>query len=168
MTTTFKEALNTSAAFTITLASLASDTNLLAGRQSTAISNASNLFKDYFVGGKITTGTSPTGGKSIEVWCYAAVNDTPLYPDAMTGTDGDVSATARYILAASARLVASMTTCNANNVAHWFGPVSLASLFGGYIPPAFGLFVVHNSGVNLNATGSNHALYLTGVYETGA
>ncbi|NBW19056.1 MAG: hypothetical protein EBR82_64880 [Caulobacteraceae bacterium] len=57
---------------TITLASLASDTNLLAGRESNAIDNSSNLYLDYLISGKVTTGTSPTTARSIEVWAVGS------------------------------------------------------------------------------------------------
>ena len=71
---------------TITLASLASDTNLLAGRESDVVDNSSNLYLDYLLSGKVTTGTSPTSARSIEVWAYALINDT-TYPGVFDGTD---------------------------------------------------------------------------------
>ena len=55
---------DTAADVTITLASLATDTNLLTGRKSTAVDNSSNKYLDYLISGKITTGTSPFTGKS--------------------------------------------------------------------------------------------------------
>jgi len=162
-----KLAYAASGAFTITLASLTSSAAITGGRQSTAIANTGNLYLDYLIGGKITTGTSPTDATGIEVWAYAPVNDTPLYPDQFTGTDGDVTATSRGILFNSARLAASITIDSTSNRSYWFGPVSVASLFG-VMPSHFGVFVVHNTSAALHATGGNHALYYRGVYSTTA
>ena len=81
-----KIAYGSSAALTITLASLVSDINLLAGCESTAIDNTSNLYLDYLLSGKVTTGTSPTTGKSINIYVYALMEDS-TYPDVLTGTD---------------------------------------------------------------------------------
>ena len=55
-----KLAYGTASDVTITLASLATDANLLTGRESAAIDNTSALVLDYLVSGKITTGTTPT------------------------------------------------------------------------------------------------------------
>ena len=56
---------------TCAMASLASDTNLLAGIESSIIDNTSDGFYDIYVSGKITVGTSPTASKQIEVWAVA-------------------------------------------------------------------------------------------------
>lgn len=164
-----KLAYASSAAFTIGLATgpLATDANLLAGRQSTAVSNTSNKYLDYLIGGKITTGTSPTASKTIEVWAYGSVEDSPIYPDVITGSDGNVTFTSRDILANGLALIASIPTDNTSSRTYWIRPVSLLSLFG-VVPKNFGLFVVHNTGVNLHSTSGNHALYYTGVYQTVA
>jgi hypothetical protein len=41
---------------------------------------------------------------------------------------------------------------------------SVASLFGGACPRKFVVFVTHNTGAALNATGGNHVVYTTGVH----
>lgn len=161
-----KIAYGASAALTITLTSLASDTNLIAGRESTAISNASNLYDDILIGGKVTTGTTPTTLRQIDIWGYATVNDTPLYPDAITGTDGNRTMTTADIRNASLRLLASLRTDATSDRSYWMAPVSLAAVFGGVLPRNWGIWIVHNTGANLNATGSNQALYYTPVYYT--
>jgi len=161
-----KLAYGSSSALTITLASLATDANLLAGRESTAVDNTSNLYLDYLIGGKVTAGTSPTASKEIRVYAYASVDDTPTYPDVFDGTDSAETVTSSDIRDAGLRLIAVMSTSNTSDRTYWFGPVSLAAVFGGTIPKKFGIFVVHNTGVNLNATGGNHVISITPVYET--
>lgn len=164
-----KIAYPSTSSLTITLASLASDASLLAGEQSDAVSNTSNLYLDYLVAGKITTGTSPTTGKQIEVWAYAQESDgggTPVYPDAITGSNGGATFTSLDIKYASMALIALLNTDSNSNRTYWFKPTSIRSAFGGVVPPKWGIFVVHNTGVALNATGSNQAIYAQPSYLT--
>lgn len=158
----------TDSALTITLASLPSDTNLLAGQEATAFDNTSGLNLDALVGGKITTGTGPTTGRRIEIWAVAQFNNTPTYPDVFDGTNSAETVSSRDILFACARLVASITTDANSDRTYYFGPTSLAGLFGGVLPPRVSLFVVHNTGVNLNATAGNHEINVKPVYANVA
>lgn len=152
---------------TITLASLATDANKLTGRESTAVDNSSNLFLDYLVSGKITAGTSPTASKSIEVWCVGSWDGTS-WPDVFDGTDSAETITSADIKPLVCRLVASMPTSNTSDRTYHFGPVSVASLFGGMCPVKFSFFVTHDTAVNLNSTAGNHQVRVQPVYENVA
>lgn len=146
-----------SVALTLGVASLASDTNLLAGRAATAVDNTTNVDSDHLVSGIVTTGTSPTGG-GIEVWAYASyktATGTPTYPDSITGTDAAKTVTSTNVKTSALKLVAYIAVDTTSNRAYPFAPVSIASLFGS-MPKFWGLFVVHNTGVALNATAGNH------------
>lgn len=160
-----KLAYGTASDATITLASLASDTNLLAGRESTAIDNSSTLALDYLVSGKVTAGTSPTAARSIEVWAVGSWDGT-TWPDVFDGTNSDETITSADIKASICRLISAMATANTSDRTYHFGPVSIASLFGGVVPKQFVFFVVHNTGVALNATAGNHQVRIQPVYET--
>lgn len=151
---------------TITIASLASDTNLLAGRQSTPIDNTSALNLNIFVSGKITTGTNPISSRIIEVWAVGSWDGTN-WPDTFSGT-GDTNKTVSNadIKSSICKLLAAMVTDNTSNRTYHFGPVSLASTFGGTLPPKVLFFVTHNTAAALNATSSNHQLRLQPIYET--
>jgi hypothetical protein len=77
---------------TISLASLATGSSgvFTAGQESTAVDNTSNLDLDHLLSGKITTGTSPTVSRSINVYAYAntsSASGTPTYPDVLDGSD---------------------------------------------------------------------------------
>ncbi len=75
--TTASPLLSAVVTHTITLANLATDVNLLAGRAGTAIDQKdTDDAIDALVGGLVTTGTSPTASKQIEVWAYASPDDT--------------------------------------------------------------------------------------------
>jgi hypothetical protein len=156
-----------SAALTITLASLATSATFVAGRESTAVDNTSNKYLDYLLGGKITTGTTPTDAKEIRVYVAGLVEDA-TYPDVLDGTDSDETITSTQIRDAALKPAAFIATNNTSDRTYWFGPISVASLFGGSIPKKFVVWVTHNTGVNFNSTGGNHAIYVTGVYETVA
>lgn len=162
-----KLALASSASLTITLASLATSSTLTAGREATAVDNGTNLYLDYHVGGKITTGTSPTDNRLIVIYAVGAVNDTPTWPDVFDGTDSAETVTSTEIRDAALSWFASSDTDNTSDVTYWFKPCSIAAAFGGIVPDQWTLWVTHSTGVNLNATGSNHALSYTGVYQTG-
>lgn len=137
---------------TITLASLASDTNLLAGRESTAVDQKDvDDAIDAMVGGLVTTGTTPTAARQIEVWAYGSYDDTN-FNDAITGADSNRTLVTKSLL----RLLTIIPTNSTSNQAYKWGPYSIASAFGGIIPVQWGIYIVHNTGVALNATGGNH------------
>lgn len=150
---------------TITLASLASDTNLLTGRESTAVDNSSNLYLDYLVSGKITTGTSPTTARSIQVWAVGSWDGTN-WPDVFDGTESAETITSANHKNSVCRFLAEMATDATSDRTYHFGPVSIASAFGGVMPKSFVVFVTHNTAVNLNSTAGNHQIRIQPYYET--
>jgi len=160
-----KLSYGTASDLTITLASLATDANLLTGRESATIDNTSALVLDYLVSGKITSGTSPTAAKSIEVWAVGSWDGTN-WPDVFDGTESAETITSSDIKASICRYIAAMATSATSNVAYHFGPVSLAAAFGGVLPPKIVLFVTHSTAVALNATAGNHQIRLQPVYQT--
>ena len=145
-----------SVAMTCTIASLASDTNLLVGRESTAVDQKDTTDAiDVMLGGKITTGTSPTASRQIEIWLTASYDDTEFSGSA-AGTDGALTliAETKTLL----RLFTIIPTNNTSDRAYKFGPYSVAQCFGGTMPVQWGVWIVHNTGVNLNSTAGNHEL----------
>ena len=155
----YPQASADSVAMTITLASLASSTTW-AGRASTAVNNTSNLDLDHLVSGKIKLGTSPTVSKTVQVYAYAAqslASGTPTYPDGITGTDAAKTMTSANVAYACLRFLWAGTTDATTGLVLEMPPTSIAQVFGS-VPPYWGLFVVHDSGVNLDSTGSNHSM----------
>lgn len=149
----------------ITLASLASDTNLLTGQESAAIDNTVDGRRDYWISGKVTTGTSPTTAKSIQVWLTGSW-DGVTWNDTMAGTNSSKTFTSSNHKNAVARYVCEMAIDSTSNRTYFFGPVLVSSVFGGDIPPKFSVWISQNSGVALNATSSNHQVRLQPVYDT--
>ena len=153
---------------TITLASLATSSTRVAGRESTVVDNTSNLYSDALLAGKIRVGTTPTINTFIDIWVYAQRDDTPTYPtlvtSGITGTDAAATAATEGIRNNALKLAASMLVdATTTDRDYDFSPVSVASIFGGVLPKRWGCWVTHSTGVNFNSTGSNHKLTYTGV-----
>lgn len=155
MSTSLYQTPGTQAAITITLASLATSSTLVVGRASTVVSSGN--WSDALVSGTIMTGTSPTGGE-IDVYVWAQQDDTPTYPDSITGTDAGKTFASTNVRDAALVLARTIGMDTTSNQAYQVKAFSVAALFGGVLPKRWGIFVTHSSGVNLNATGGNHEL----------
>ena len=98
----------------------------------------------------------------IEVWAVAW--DGANWPDVFDGTSSAETITSSDIKNAICKPIAILSTNNTSDRTYWFTGVSLKQAFGGTMPEKCVLFIVHNTGVALNATAGNHAFYATGVY----
>jgi hypothetical protein len=160
----------TAAAVTIAIASLATSSTKLVGVESDAI-DLSGLgpITDVLFGGKITTGTTPTTAKSIEVWAIGSYDGTN-YPSVFDGTGSaeTLPSAEQKVALMGSKLIASMGTNATSDTAYEFNSVSLAALFSGSMPKKIVLFVTHDTAVNLNSTGGNHFIYYQPVYENVA
>jgi hypothetical protein len=149
-------------ALTNGLASLATDANLLAGWECGAVDNTTFEDLDHLVSGIITVGTTPTANTLIQVWAYSyhiITTGTPTYPDVLDGTSSAETLTNTGVKFALMKLVASIDViATTSNVGYYFPPTSIANLFGA-LPQFWGIFVVHNTGVNLNSTAGNHVIH---------
>lgn len=147
MANEIKSKFGTPTAMTITLASLATSTAGV-GRQSTMIDNSSVRASRLLIHAKVTTGTSPTASKAIYVYI--------LRSDATRRTDG-AGASDAGLTVVTAQLIGVMPTSSASDTAYQ----------GTFIVdepgPEWGIAIVHDTAVNLNSTGGNHAVYYTAI-----
>ena len=154
---------STSTSITCTLASLASDTSLLAGRESTLIDNQTNQDTEHFISGSITMpATTPTAGRVVQVWAYAPERmnaGAAVLPAPFTGVDSSRTALSAFWRDSALRMLWVSAINDVASRAYYMPPTSVAQAFGGFLPPVYGLWVVHSAGVAL-ADGS---LYLTRV-----
>lgn len=156
-------------AITMDLAALATSSTFVAGRESTEIDNTSNKYVDAIVSGKISVGTTPTANTAIQVYVWGA--DTSLGTtalDVLDGTDSAETLTNTGILA-NLRLGASLPVlATTSDIAYLVLPFSVAALFGGVMPKFWGLFVAHNTGVNLrnNAVNTDSLEYVGIKYDS--
>lgn len=132
---------------TFTLASLATS-GAGVGRQSAQVTN-SNKDRYAQIRGKITTGTSPTANRAIYIY-------TILYGDGTYDPD-NAGASDAAITIVSLVPVCVIGTSSTSNTTYEF---SVIIETGGR---DVAVAVVHNTGVNLNSTGSNH----TAIVEFG-
>lgn len=156
-----------STALTITLASLATSSTLVTGRQSTVVDNTTNKYMDAVVSGQITTGTSPTSGNTIAVYLFSDLSvssSTFVFPKAGTTAlgGGDGAATFDTEQKKGSVFLAQSVTINSTSDRPYSFKFSVREVLG-YMPLKWGLFVAHNTAVNLNSTSGNHWFHYTGI-----
>lgn len=160
---------------TITIApeNVATSSTFVAGVESDAVSNISNLDVDHLVSGRWTCGTTPTANTQVQIWVVAPIADdlssTTTWPDVFDGTSSAETATSAGVLQACGRLGAVINVdSNTSDRKYDVAPFSVASLFGGQLPPRYAIFITHNTGVNSNSTAGNHLWRYQRVQTTAA
>ena len=162
--------VNYSANTTITmdLANLASSATFVAGRESSQIDNTSNKYVDALVSGTVSVGTTPTANTVIGIYVYGAETSLATTAlDVLDGTDSAETLTNAGILSALKLGASIAVPANTSDVAYIVLPFSVAALFGGVMPKFWGLFVSHNTAVNLrnNAVNTNSFEYVGIKYD---
>jgi hypothetical protein len=162
-TATVNYSSNTS--ITCSVASTASSATFVAGRESNEIDNTTNKYVDALVRGKVTVGTTPTASTQIVVYVWGSdVSLATTAIDVLDGTDSTETLTNTGVLYSALRVLAVITnTATTSDIGYDIPPTSVASRFGGVMPKFWGLYVAHNTGVNLNATGGNHFFEYVGI-----
>lgn len=154
----------TDAAFTQTnLDGIAHSPSLVAGWTSAAIDNTSTLAVDYLVSGQFQVESSGLAAGTIAVYVYAALNDTPTWPDLFSsgteGTEGTVTIHDTEVRDGAMRLLAAIATDTTASRFYSFPPTSVAQLFGGVLPPYFAIFVTQSTGTTLETTSDPNQVY---------
>jgi hypothetical protein len=162
--TTASPVYGTAQTLTCTLASLATSSTLVAGRQSAVADNAATDHAlDAIVQAKITVG-SPTANTQIELWAFGT-GDGTNYSGGAGASDANLTPTNKTTM----RLLEVIPVPNSTaNVTYHSGPHSIQNAFGGTMPRKWGVFVVHNTGAALNATAGNHSIQYTPVQVQAA
>ena len=90
-----------------------------------------------------------------------------IWPDGMRALLEDAGLTVTAESKTLMRLFTIIPTHSTSDTSYKFGPYSVAQCFGGTMPVQWGVFVVHNTGVNLNSTAGNQELvYFPVKYES--
>ena len=161
-----------SSAFTVTnLHSLAADNSTgypLIGWSSASVNDTSNEYIDYLLSGTFTTHASNRQAGYIYVYVVAALNDTPTWPAAATGTwgtEGAASFTDTEERDGFARLMVALAVDTTASSIVGFPPTSVAQLFGGIVPPYWAVFVSTNATTTTTAAlaAAGSAVYHTPV-----
>lgn len=128
-------------------------------RASTLVDNSVNKYKDALVRIKTNGQAGSTG--VVNVFVYASVDiTTPVYSDGVTGSDASFT-TANI---KNSELLAVINMNGATSVTT--KPLSVASKFGGRLPPKWGIIVNNESGAGLSTTAGDHSIVYLGTYET--
>lgn len=139
-------------AVTCTTTSLASDSSLLAGRQSNIVDNSTALADDALLGGTIATTGTITANTVVELWLFGLAVDSTQFSAsaASTGDANFTPATLGVKNLMSLGLVIQQTDTTART--YTVGPISVAQAFGGVYPQKWGFYIVQNTGATLGAT----------------
>lgn len=173
---TVKASYTASATITCSIASEPCSATFIAGREGAVVSNITNLYDDVLLSGKVTAGATGAQVGAILVYVFAPISDdlsaTIVYPGAMDGTDTSARSITTVGEGSSyLKLAASMTTKASASITYYFGPVSVAQLFGGIMPQRWSIWVTStsNSGTNtMDGTAGNHFFKYVGVHYTVA
>lgn len=150
-----KEAFGTATAFTKTNANLA--TSATAGWMSNAIDNTTTLALDALVSLELAAvNTAPANSKAVFVYAFAVVDGSAAAytgtgsatPSGSEGTLTFPDVTANAIPMPLLGVVPYPT----QNIAVNGGPFSVASCFGGVLPPKWGVAMVNHTGMTLSVT----------------
>ena len=119
---------------------------------------ATSPVSDWIVGPiKITTGTTPTAGGTIELHLVTSTDGTIFTGGVNPDATADQSAAWNAAIAADAGItpVQTLTITGTSNVAYYFREFTIVQLVGS--PPDFwSLMVFNKTGAALNATAGNH------------
>lgn len=155
---------------TMTLASLAASSTLLAGRESSAVDNGASVkYLDYLVAGNFKAAASNNQAGNVYVTVVGARDDTPTWPDVFDGTDSAETVSKQGVFDQICRMLANITADATASQTWYFGPCSLAQRYGGAVPDQFVYFVTHNIQTSTNgwsSTENDHAMRHTPVYAT--
>ena len=144
---------------------LAHSATWVAGWESAIIDNTSTLYEDILVSGKITVGNAGVTAGQIRVYAVAMLDDSTWTPP-FDGTPSAETVIA-LVLAGHASLLAVISPDTTVDQVYYFGPKSLAALFGGVCPAKCVLFIAHNTTDALAAAGGNQ-ITTKGVYHNVA
>lgn len=143
---------------TITMdqANLASSATLVAGVECAQVDNTSNKYMDVIVKGAVSVGTTPTANTAITVFAWGAdVSLATTAIDVLDGTSSAETLTNTGVLL-SLRVLANIPVlATTSDIAYPVLPTSVARLFGGVVPKFWGLYLSHNTGVNLRNNAVN-------------
>ena len=160
-----KRAFGTATAFTKTNANIA--TSATAGWMSNVIDNSSNKYLDALVHVELAAvNTAPANSKAVYLYAYALVDTggsayTSTGDGTPSGSEGTITfpdVTANAIPLPRLGVVPYPTQNKAINA----GPFSVATCFGGVLPPKWGIALINHTGMTLSVT---NIKYIE-VYET--
>jgi hypothetical protein len=166
MTVTVVPLYGTKTDLTISPENLASSATFVAGVESNQIDNTTNRYDDALLDGFVTVGTTPTINTKILVFVWGA--NVSLATQALDVLDGTASAetitSAGVMYGVVKQAVVLTVDSTTTDRRYGFSNISVKRALGlEVLPPFWGVFVAHNTGVNTNVTAGNHKISYVGV-----
>lgn len=150
----FKKKYEASSNLTVTnLHSLPTSATWVAGWESAAVDNSSNLYLDYSVDVKITVAAASLTAGQIRVYLVKMLDDS-TWPDVFDGTESAETVTDTEMRDSICRLAAVTDTDTTNSDVYYLSVPSVAEIFDGNLPDKFIVFITHSTGQNLAASGN--------------
>lgn len=161
-----KLAYAASSSLTVTnLHGIASSSTWVAGWESGAIDNSTNLYTDYIINAAIVVESAGLSAGEIRMYLVAELEDAS-WPDVFDGTESTETITDTEIRDAICRLAAFTQTDTTASRTYYLNCPSVAAVFNGTVPRKFVIFITQSTGTTLETTGN--AVYIKGVYQTVA
>lgn len=135
------------------LHSLPSSATLVAGWESGAVDNTTNLYEDYRVTAKATVAAAGLSAGEIRMYFVGMLDDS-TWPDVFDGTESTETVTDTEMRDAICRLGAVSVTDTTNSDVYYLDCPSVAAVFDGNLPAKFVIFITHSTGANLAASGN--------------
>lgn len=149
------------------LDALASSSTHVAGWESGAIDNSTNLYLDYIINAKIQVESAGLSAGEIRMYLVAELEDAS-WPDVFDGTESAETVTDTEVRDAICRLAAVSVTDTTASRTYYLNCPSVAAVFNGTVPRKFVIFITQSSGAALESTGDPNQVYVKGVYQTVA
>ena len=144
---------------------IASSSTWVAGWESGAIDNSSNLYIDYIINAKIQVESAGLSAGEIRMYLVAELEDSS-WPDVFDGTESTETITDTEIRDAICRLAARTVTDTNASRTYYLNCPSAAYVFNGTLPRKFVIFITQSTGTTLETTGDPNQVYVKGVYLT--
>jgi hypothetical protein len=145
------------------LAGLAASATHVAGWESNAVDNTSDLYLDYRVTAKITVESASVTAGEVRMYLVGPLDDS-TWPDVFDGTESAETVTDTEIRDAICRLAAFTVNDTTASRVYFLDCPSVADVFGGNLPKKFVIFITNATGTTLETSGQQ--VTVTGVYET--
>ena len=161
-----KVAYAASADQTVTnLAGLASSSTHVAGWESGAVDNTTNLYLDYRVTAKITVESAGLAAGQIRLYLVGMLDDS-TWPDVFDGTESAETVTDTEIRDAICRLGAVTDTDTTASRVYYLEVPSVSAVFNGQMPSKFVVFITQSTSTTLETSGQQ--VTIKGSYLTSA
>jgi hypothetical protein len=150
MAADIKTKYGTSTSMTMTgIEDVDSSSTWVVGWTSNSVNNTSTLAVDYLLSGQFTTEATSRQAGYIFVYAYASFNDTPTWPTIFSagsaGVVGAATVSGALQRDSGMRLVSTITVDNTASAVYTFPPTSIATIFGGSVPPYWAVWVSSNA-----------------------